>query len=111
MKISNQAIIQKFLNSIVEIVSQGSSKKYALMVLNRFVQGREKTFPFLKWVHIGFTKIRIDKRIDSVSPEFVGKFLKTLVDELFSHLFVLLVRKKLPESLAKYLEYLGVITK
>ncbi len=111
MRISNQAIVQKFLDSIVDIVSQGSSKRYALMVLNKFAQSRAKTFPFLKLVHIGFTKIRIDKRIDSVNPKLVGKFLKTLVDQLFSHLFMLLVRRKIPESLAKDLESLGVITK
>jgi len=106
---SNRIIIYEFLDTIDKKVAGSSSDKYVLMVLNKFVKNHKKEFSFLKYVHIDLRKIKIDKKIDSVDPEVVGEFLKLLINSMFSHLFMLLVKRKLPKSLARDLEELGVI--
>ena len=105
---SNQLIIQDFLDNLVKIASEGSSDKYVLMVLHKFVSGHIKIFPFLKYISIDLRKIKVDKKINSVNAKFVGRFLKKLINSLFSHLFFLLVKRKVPLELAKDLENLGV---
>ena len=104
----NQMIIQDFLNSLLKIVAEGSSDKYVLMVLSKFRNEQIRNFPFLEDVHIDLKKITVDKKINSVSPKSIGKFLETLVHSLFSNLFMLLVKRKMPPRLIKDLEYLGI---
>lgn len=106
---SNQVIVDEFLNSIVKLVAQGSSDKYVLMVLGKFINGNKKTFPFLDCVCIDLKGISVDKKINSVNPRLIGKFLKILINSVFSELFMLLVKRKIPKALAKDLEALGVI--
>lgn len=105
---SNQVIVKEFLNSIVKIVSEGSSDKYVMMVLSRFINGHSEVFPLSKYIHIDLQTIVVDKKINYVNPKDVGKFLRVLVKSLFSDLFMLLVKKKIPKRLAEDLEYLGI---
>lgn len=105
---SNRVIIQDFFDNLVEIVSEGASDKYVLMVLRKFTERHAKSHPFLKYVHIDLKRIKVDKKINSVNPKLVGKFLKALVNSLFSHLFMLLVKRKIPPELAEDLESLGI---
>ena len=105
---SNQVIMQDFLDNIVRIVSEGSSDKYVLMVLHKFVDGHIGVFPFLKYVSIDLKKIKVDRKINLIDHKLVGKFLKILVHSLFSQLFFLLVKRKIPVELAKDLEVLGI---
>lgn len=105
---SNQVIIRDFFDNLVEIVSEGASDKYVLMVLRKFTESHAKRHPFLKYVHIDLKRIKVDKKINSVNPRLVGGFLKVLVNSLFSHLFMLLVKRKIPPELAEDLESLGI---
>ena len=105
---SNQLIMQEFFDSLVKIVSEGASDKYVLMVLHKFVESHTKVYPFLKYVHIDLKKIKVNKKINSVNPKFIGGFLKFLINSLFSHLFMLLVKRKIPSELAEDLEFLGI---
>ena len=105
---SNQRIMQDFFDNIVKIVSEGSSDKYVMMVLNKFVDVHKGIFPFLKYVSIDLNKIKVDKKINSVSHKLVGKFLKVLINSLFSQLFFLLVKRKIPLELAEDLKSLGI---
>ena len=105
---SNQVILQEFLINIARVVSEGSSDEYVLMVLRKFTEGQNEVFPFLKHVNFDTNSINVDKKINSVNPELIGKFLKVFIKTLFSDLFMLLVKKRIPERLARDLEYLGV---
>lgn len=105
---SNQIIMQDFFDNLVKIVSEGASDKYVLMVLHKFVERHIEVYPFLRYVHIDLKKIEVDKKINSIDPEFVGEFLKVLINSLFSHLFMLLVKRKIPSELAEDLEFLGI---
>ena len=70
---SNQQIMQDFFDNIVKIVSEGSSDKYVMMVLNKFVEAHKGIFPFLKYVSIDLNKIKVDKKINSVNPQACWK--------------------------------------
>lgn len=105
---SNQIVMQDFFDNLVKIVSEGASDEYVLMVLHKFLDDHIEEYSFLRHVRIGSKKIKVDKEINSTSPDIVGEFLKLLVNSLFSRLFVLLVRRKIPSELAKDLEFLGV---
>ena len=108
MKNSNQKVAHDFLSTIVKVTSPGASDKYVLMVLNKFCKNNEEFFPFLKYIHINLSGIKVDSKINSVNPKFLGKFFKVLVNTLFSDLFAILIRRKLNPKLEKDLEAMGV---
>ncbi len=105
---ANKAIIEELLDIIVRIVSEGSSYQYILMVLSKFVQSHIEEFPFAAHIHIDLHGIKVGEEINSADPQLVGKFLKVMINTLFSDLFMHLVSRKLPKGLIEDLEYLGV---
>ena len=108
MEISNQYVVKEFLDSIVRIVSEGSSGKYVLMVLKKIADSQKRDFPFVSCIKISLRGITIDKKINSINPKTVGRFLNVLVNVHFSRLFVLLLKKKMPPDMVKDLSYFGI---
>ena len=104
----NDVIVKEFLDTIVKIVSEGSSYQYILMVLRKFMESHIEIFPFIKYLQINSDGIAVDKKINSVDPQLIGKLLKVLVNTMFSDLFMHLVKKKLPKGLSKDLDNMGV---
>lgn len=105
---ANKAIIEELLDIIVRIVSEGSSHQYILMVLSKFVKSRLDEFPFADNVHIDLNGIKIGEEINSTDPQLLGKFLRVMMNTLFSDLFMHLVSRKIPKGLIEELEHLGV---
>ncbi len=100
--------LDDFFGIIISVVSEDTSDSYALMVMEKFNKKNEKDFPFLRYVRTRRGKIEIRDKINGVSPKFVAKYVKKLMDGPFSDLFRHLVRKKLSVGLYEDLKRLGV---
>jgi len=105
---SNQKILEDFFDAIISIVSQGTSDRYAAMVLKRFSQKNKSDFPFIKYIIWHPSIIEIDPRINSINSETIGKFITKLVNSIFSELFKHLLKNKLSLDLAFDLKKIGV---
>ena len=105
---SNDKVVLEFLNTIVKVTSPGASNKYVLMVMNKFCESNKEFFPFVQHLHINLKGIKADSKLNSVEPKSIGKFLRVLINTLFSDLFMLMIKRKINSKLAKDLKYLGV---
>ena len=104
----NEKVVKEFLETIVKVTSAGASDKYVLMVLSKFCESDAEFFPFVRHINISLDGIKINSRINSVDSKFIGKFLRVLINTLFSDLFMLLIKRKIDSQLAKDLKYFGV---
>src|SRR3989338_4841936 len=89
---SNQEILQNLLGAICRLVSEGTSYTYASMVMTKFNRANIKKFPFVKYIHMHLNKVNVDKKVNSVSPKFIGRFIKKMINSLFSDLFKHLIK-------------------
>jgi len=105
---SNQQILTNFFVAIVRVVSEGTSDKYAVMVIKNFDKVNKKKFPFLRYIDFQLGKIIVNEKINSIDPKLVSKFITKLMDSLFSDLFKHLIRKKISVGLYEDLKKLGV---
>ena len=108
MKHTNQEILTHFFETIVRIVSEGTSDTFTVMILMKFNRRNSSDFPFLKFINIGSDKIKIDQKINSVNPKLIGEYITKLIDSLFSDLFKHLLKRKLDTELYKDLKKLSV---
>ena len=108
MVLSNQKILQNFLGTICKLVSKGTSDKYAAMVIKRFNKSNSARFPFVKHIRLYSNRVKVDKEVNSNDPELIGKFIKMLIDSLFSDLFKHLIKRKLDIGLLVDLRSIGV---
>lgn len=105
---SNQKILKNFIGAICRVVSEGTSDTYATMVITKFNKSNSAKFHFVEYIHLGSNKIRIDEEVNSVSPRLIGRFIKKMVDSLFSDLFKRLVKRELGIGLLEDLKDIGV---
>jgi len=105
---SNQKILTNFFEAIVRVVSEGTSDKYAIMVIKKFCLISIKKFPIVKYVDFQHDKVIVNEKINSIDQKLVSKFITTLIDSLFSNLFKHLLRKKMSVGLYDDLKKLGV---
>ena len=105
---SNQEILQNLFGAICRLVSEGTSDTYAEMVMTKFNRANIKKFPFVKHIHLYANGVKVDKKVNSNDPEFVGKFIKRLIDSLFSDLFKHLITRKLDIGILDDLKSMGV---
>ena len=108
MKHSNEEILTHFFETIVRIVSEGTSDTYTAMILMKFSSKNRSDFPFVKYIKIGPSQIEIDKKINSVNSKLMGRYITKLIDSLFSHLFKHLLKRKMNAELYKDLKKLSV---
>ena len=108
MSHSNQQILKKFFETIIKIVSQGTSDTYAAMVLMRFNKKNTSYFPFVKYINLYSKKIKINQEINSTNSKLVAKYITKLVDTIFSDLFKHLLKKEMSVDLLKDFRKLGV---
>ena len=104
----NQQILKKFFETIISIVSQGTSDTYAAMVLMRFNKKNTSDFPFVKYINLYSKKIKINRKINSINSKLVAKYITKLVNNIFSDLFKHLLKKKMGIDLLKDFKKLGV---
>ena len=105
---SNQEILQDFLGTTCRLVSEGTSDTYVAMVMTKFNRANIKKFPFVKYIHLYANGVKVDKKVNSNDPAFVGKFIKRLIDSLFSDLFKHLITRKLDVGILGDLKSVGV---
>mgnify|MGYP001563982284 CR=1 FL=1 len=105
---SNQEILQNFLGAICKLVSKGTSDKYATMVISRFNKSNSAEFPFVEHIRLYSNRVKVDKEVNSNDPKLVGKFIKMLIDSLFSDLFKHLIKRYVNKGLLVDLESIGV---
>ncbi|MEK6949806.1 MAG: hypothetical protein AABX34_06290, partial [Nanoarchaeota archaeon] len=61
------------MEAICRLVSEGTSDTYATMVMTKFNRANIKKFPFVKHIHLYANGVKVDKKVNSSDPEFVGK--------------------------------------
>ena len=105
---SNQEVLQNLLEAICRLVSEGTSDTYAAMVMTKFNRANIKKFPFVKHIHLYANGVKVGKKVNSNDPEFVGKFIKRLINSLFSDLFKHLITRKLDVGILDDLKSMGV---
>ena len=105
---SNQEILTDFFESIIRIVSEGTSDSYAKLVLIDFNKRNRKDFPFVKYIHNDSKKIKVNEKINSVDSKLVSRFLNRLINSLFSELFKHLLKSKMNVKVCEELKEIGV---
>ena len=105
---SNQLLLKNFFGAICSAVSEGTSDRYAMMVIKKFIKNNISEFPFVKYIHLRSNKISVDKEINSINPKLIGEFIKKLISTLFSDLFKRLVKRELDIGLLEDLKDIGV---
>ena len=108
MKHTNEEILKHFFETIVRIVSEGTSDTYTAMILMKFGSKNRSDFPFVKYIKIVPHQVKIDKKINSVNSKLIGEYITKLIDSLFSHLFKHLLKRKMDAELYKDLKKLSV---
>ena len=101
-------ILKNFFNTIIDIVSQGTSDKYASMVLMRFNKKNISDFTFIKYIDLYSKKIKINQEINSINSKLIAKYITKLVNSIFSDLFKHLLKRKMGIDLLKDFKKLGV---
>jgi len=92
---SNQKILTDFLETIIRLVSEGTSDTYAAMVIMEFTERNSAKFPFARYIHIDSNKIKINPKINSVDSKLIANFINKEVNTLFSDLFRHLLKRKM----------------
>ena len=105
---SNQKILKDFFDTIISIVSQGTSDTYATMLLMRFNKKNASDFPFVKYINLQKKKTEINKKINSINSKLVAKYITKLVNSIFSDLFKHLLKREMSVELLKDFKKLGV---
>ena len=105
---SNQQILKAFFNTIIDIVSRGTSDTYASMVLTKFNKKNISDFPFIEYINLQKKEIEINKKINSINSKLVAVYITKLVNSIFSDLFRHLLKKKMSLELLKDFKKLGV---
>lgn len=104
----NQAILKNFIEAVCSVVSEGTSDTYAIMVIKKFNKSISAEFPFVKYIHLRYNKISVDKEINSINPKLIGEFIKKIINTLFSDLFKRMVKRELGIGLLGDLKAMGV---
>ena len=109
---TNKEILTKFISSIIKVVTRGTSEKYAVMILKKFIKDRKTKYGFLKYMDINSLdtagSIKIDDELNSIEPKELGKFIDEMIDSLFSDLFKQLLSREISPSLLVDLKMIGV---
>jgi|TARA_Y100000310_G_scaffold216244_1_gene217256 hypothetical protein len=105
---TNRIILANFIGSVCNVVSEGTSDRYAIMILNKFNKSVKAQFPLVKYIHIRHNKVNINKEINSIDSKVIAKYIKKIMSSLFSHLFMRLVKRELDVSLLHDLQDIGV---
>ena len=105
---TNQKILKNFFDTIIRIVSQGTSDTYATMILMKFNKENTSDFPFVKYINLYSKKMEINQKINSVNSKLVAKYITKLVNSIFSDLFKHLLKKNMSLELLKDFKKLGV---
>ena len=109
---SNKEILTKFVASIIKVVTGGTSEKYAVMILKKFIKHKKTTYDFLEYIDLSSLdntgNLKIDEQINSAEPKEVGKFIDEMINSLFSDLFKQLLSREISPALLIDLKMLGV---
>ncbi len=109
---SNKEILTKFIASIIRVVTGGTSEKYAVMILKKFIKNRKTKYAFLQYIELDSLdnagNVKIDEQINSAEPKEVGQFIDEMINSLFSDLFKQLLSREISPTLLIDLKMLGV---
>ena len=108
---TSKITLEKLLDSIIKVVSRGTSEKYAVMVIKKFINKHKSSYEFLNYVDISgntHESIKIDDQINTAEPKEVGKFIEEMINSLFSDLFKQLLSREISSELLVDLKMLGV---
>jgi len=105
---SNHKILKNFFDTIIDIVSQGTSDTYAIMVLIKFNKKISSDFPLVKYINFNSKTIKINPKVDSLNSKIIAKYITKIVDSIFSDLFRHLLKKKMSLDLLDDFNKLGV---
>lgn len=109
---SNKDILTKFIASIIKVVTGGTSEKYAVMILKKFIKNRKAKYDFLEYIDLSSLdsagNVKIDDQMNSAEPKEVGKFIDEMINSLFSDLFKQLLSREISAALLIDLKMLGV---
>ncbi|MAE42803.1 hypothetical protein CMO93_03455 [Candidatus Woesearchaeota archaeon] len=105
---SNQKILTDFLETIIQLVSKGTSDTYAAMVIMKFTERSSAKFPFARYIHVDSNKIKINPKINSVDPKLIANFINKEINTLFSDLFRHLLKREMGAIVYDELKEIGV---
>jgi hypothetical protein len=108
MKTDYKAIIQNFFDTVSAVISEGSSDKYAAMVLENFIVQARKKYPAAQHVSFKGEKLIVLHSMDTCTQKQLATFLEHLMNSLFSQLFKHLVKKRMTIELYEKIRQLGV---
>lgn len=96
------------MEAICRFVSEGSSNRYATMVLRKFNKNSSLEFPFVKYIDIYSNRIDVDEELNSINNKDVGRYIIRLTNSLFSDIFKRLIKRQLGVGLLEDLKQMGV---
>ena len=105
---TTQDVAKDFFDGILDIIVRNSSKSYGLLVLNNTKKKLAREFPFLKFIKIVDTTVKIDKAINFVDAKKFGKLFIRIIGMLGPDILQLLIKEELDPEDVKYLNKIGV---
>jgi DNA-binding ferritin-like protein (Dps family) len=100
--------LAEFFDLIVNIISEGTSDNYAVMVMTQYISNKSHEYPFVKSIHLSKNGTVVDDAIMNINQQDMSTFLTELMDSLFSKLFKHLIKNKMTKELHNEMKALGV---
>ncbi|RLF33387.1 MAG: hypothetical protein DRM98_02380, partial [Thermoplasmata archaeon] len=122
IKVSQSLIVKHVIKALVEILSESSSKNYAVVLVNNVLRKYDKKFEFLKEIKLESTSfsqndngIDIPSVIDSVRASELGRSIQRIIEDISISLgedagryFIDKLKKRLGKAYLLRIEELGV---
>lgn len=105
---TSQEVIKDFFNSILVVIAKNSSESYGLVIFKNMKNRLIKDFPFLNFMKISNSTIKIDSKINSVDTAKIREFFNRVMDILGPNILKLLIKERLDSEDIKYLNKIGV---
>tara|TARA_Y100000310_G_C20658864_1_gene803552 strand:+ start:927 stop:1256 length:330 start_codon:yes stop_codon:yes gene_type:complete len=105
---TTQQVARDFFKVIFEVLVNNSSRKYGLVVVSNIKEKFIKKYPFLKYLIVTKSSIKIEKGINSVETHEIGKAIEAIINMLGPNLLRLLLKERLDKGDKSFLHNVGV---
>ncbi len=122
IKLKHTLLIKKVLRNLLDILSESSTKSYAILVLNNIMKKFSEKFDFLNLIKInslqlseGIDAIEVSSEINSISPIEIGRAIQKIMENVSTSLgeeagsdFLDMFKKRMGKAYILRMEEIGV---
>lgn len=122
IKLKHTLLIKKVLKTLLDILSESSTKSYAILILNNIIKKYSEKFDFLNLIKInslqlseGIDAIEVSNEINSISPIEIGRAIQKIMENVSTSLgeeagsnFLSMFKKRMGKAYILRMEEIGV---